>query len=128
MFLSRVRLHSSPFVLKPSESVMFNNTIIFSFLIGFLFSASLNSTLSLAAESFTSSNCLTVYQEGGAEAVIQSPRCAASVTYAPRRSHGHSNCQVATLQGRRKFQEDRAVCATGIKIPFLGKISPLMIF
>lgn len=90
-----------------------------------LFFASINNSTVLPAESSSSSssssNCLTVYQEGGAEAVIRSPRCAASVPYSPRRSHGQSNCQIATLQGRRSFQEDRAVCAIGIKIPFLER-------
>ena len=67
-----------------------------------------------------SSTCLTVYKEGGAPAVFQSPKCPrwtlpnyGSTTTAP--------CQMAILQGRRKSQEDRTLCALDIRIPFLSR-------
>ncbi|XP_030946649.1 uncharacterized protein LOC115971098 isoform X1 [Quercus lobata] len=68
-----------------------------------------------------SSTCVTVYKEGGAPAVFQSPKCPrwtlpnyGSTTTAP--------CQMAILQGRRKSQEDRTLCALDIRIPFPGKM------
>ncbi|KAL3849901.1 hypothetical protein ACJIZ3_011783 [Penstemon smallii] len=72
----------------------------------------------VAGESLT---CLTVYREGGAPAVFQSPKC-------PRWSHSNfksnpdraATCQSAMLQGRRKSQEDRTLCACDLSIPFPG--------
>lgn len=69
-----------------------------------------------------SSTCLTVYKEGGAPAVFQSPKC-------PRWTHSDyasysrstSRCQTAMLQGRRKSLEDRTLCALDLRIPFPGK-------
>ncbi|GKU86510.1 hypothetical protein SLEP1_g1023 [Rubroshorea leprosula] len=71
-----------------------------------------------------SSTCLTVYKEGGAPAVFQSPKC-------PRwklpahdsraRAATTTRCQSAMLQGRRKSLEDRILCALDIYIPFLTK-------
>lgn len=71
-----------------------------------------------------SSKCLTVYKEGGAPAVFQSPKC-------PRwklPDYGseqwsklpNARCQTALHQGRRKSQEDRVLCALDIHIPFPG--------
>ncbi|XP_078429924.1 putative protein phosphatase 2C 76 [Wolffia australiana] len=72
------------------------------------------------------STCLTVYKEGGAPAVFRSPRCPKWALY-HEEDHGRgrrygpaSNCQLAMHQGRRRSQEDRAVCAFGIRIPFIG--------
>ncbi|KAL9357866.1 hypothetical protein Peur_051119 [Populus x canadensis] len=75
-----------------------------------------------------SSTCLTVYKEGGAAAVFQSPKCPRwnlpnydsrprSTATAPS-----SLCQSAMLQGRRKSQEDRTLCALDFRIPFPGKV------
>uniref|UniRef100_A0A1J3K1H9 PPM-type phosphatase domain-containing protein n=1 Tax=Noccaea caerulescens TaxID=107243 RepID=A0A1J3K1H9_NOCCA len=71
-----------------------------------------------------SSTCLTIYKEGGAPAVFQSPKC-------PRwnlrnwgsrtRSSGGGRCHTAAIQGRRKYQEDRLLCALDLRIPFPGK-------
>ncbi|BBH10266.1 Protein phosphatase 2C family protein [Prunus dulcis] len=69
-----------------------------------------------------SSTCLTVYKEGGAPAVFQSPKC-------PRWTHSDyasysrstSRCQTAMLQGHRKSLEDRTLCALDLRIPFPGK-------
>ncbi|KAK4407179.1 putative protein phosphatase 2C 51 [Sesamum angolense] len=66
--------------------------------------------------------CLTVYKEGGAPAVFQSPRCPrwtlSSFKSQPNRQSGA--CQSAMLQGRRKSQEDRIHCALDLRIPFPG--------
>nr|GLL42673.1 hypothetical protein DM860_011942 [Ipomoea trifida] len=71
-----------------------------------------------------SSTCLTVYEEGGAPAVFQSPKCPRwklpSYGSKPRYQSPAANCQTALHQGRRKQQEDRAICALDIRVPFLG--------
>ncbi|CAH8349398.1 unnamed protein product [Eruca vesicaria subsp. sativa] len=67
-----------------------------------------------------SSTCLTVYKQGGAPAVFQSPKCPRWNW--PSRSHsrtgGDARCHTASLQGRRKYQEDRLLCALDLRIPF----------
>lgn len=86
-----------------------------------------------------SATCLAVYREGGAPAVFQSAHCPRWTLLAPsagsggegdgdRRSSSSSppppphprGCHVAVDRGRRRSQEDRAVCALGIRIPFIG--------
>ena len=71
-----------------------------------------------------SSTCLTVYKEGGAPAVFQSPKCPRwkLSNYGPdsRTTTTMARCQSAMLQGRRKSQEDRILCALDIRIPFPG--------
>lgn len=68
-----------------------------------------------------SSTCLTVYKEGGAPAVFQSPKCPrwklSDYNSPPRTT---SRCQSAMRQGRRKSQEDRTLCALDLHIPFPG--------
>ncbi|XP_031287144.1 uncharacterized protein LOC116145851 isoform X3 [Pistacia vera] len=68
-----------------------------------------------------SSTCLTVYKEGGAPAVFQSPKCPRwklpNYDSRPRTTH---RCQSAMLLGRRKSQEDRTLCALDLHIPFPG--------
>ncbi|KAK6141570.1 hypothetical protein DH2020_024671 [Rehmannia glutinosa] len=77
----------------------------------------------VAGESLT---CLTVYKEGGAPAVFQSPKCPRWTlsNFKPqnsRRSRSPSaTCQSAMLQGRRKSQEDRTLCVFDLRIPFPG--------
>uniref|UniRef100_A0A0E0RA86 protein-serine/threonine phosphatase n=1 Tax=Oryza rufipogon TaxID=4529 RepID=A0A0E0RA86_ORYRU len=85
-----------------------------------------------------SATCLAVYREGGAPAVFQSAHCPRWTLLAPsagsggegdgdRRSSSSSppppphprGCHVAVDRGRRRSQEDRAVCALGIRIPFI---------
>lgn len=65
-----------------------------------------------------SSTCLAVYKDGGAPAVFQSSKCPRwkLSNYAPTTSR----CQSAMLQGRRKSQEDRTLCALDMRIPFPG--------
>ncbi|XP_038717105.1 uncharacterized protein LOC120010391 isoform X2 [Tripterygium wilfordii] len=72
-----------------------------------------------------SSTCLAVYKEGGAPAVFQSPKCPRwkLTNYASRlRTSAPSRCQSAMLQGRRKYQEDRTLCALDIRVPFPARM------
>ena len=87
-----------------------------------------------------SATCLAVYREGGAPAVFLSAHFPRGTLLAPsagsggegdgdRRSSTSSSppppphprgCHVAVDRGRRRSQEDRAGCALGIRIPFIG--------
>uniref|UniRef100_A0A0E0MGN4 protein-serine/threonine phosphatase n=1 Tax=Oryza punctata TaxID=4537 RepID=A0A0E0MGN4_ORYPU len=90
---------------------------------------------SCAGESAT---CLAVYREGGAPAVFQSAHCPRWTLLPPAGGGGGGRegdgdqrsssspppphprgCHVAVDRGRRRSQEDRAVCALGIRIPFI---------
>ncbi|KAL7113000.1 hypothetical protein ACP275_04G035700 [Erythranthe tilingii] len=77
----------------------------------------------VAGESLT---CLTVYREGGAPAVFQSPKCPrwtlSNFKAQTNRRFGSPSpaCQSATLQGRRNSQEDRTLCVFDLRIPFPG--------
>ncbi|KAK4418314.1 putative inactive protein kinase [Sesamum alatum] len=73
----------------------------------------------VAGESLT---CLTVYKEGGAPAVFQSPRCPRWTlsNFKSQTDRQSGACQSAMLQGRRKSQEDRIHCALDLRIPFPG--------
>ncbi|XP_050897447.1 uncharacterized protein LOC127104300 [Lathyrus oleraceus] len=68
-----------------------------------------------------SSTCLTVYKNGGAPAVFQSPKCPRWRLFdydsSPRTA---TRCQSSMLQGRRKSQEDRTLCVLDVRIPFPG--------
>ncbi|CAN6439617.1 unnamed protein product [Victoria cruziana] len=68
-----------------------------------------------------SSNCLMVYKKGGAPAVFRSPKCA---RWRPPNEYRRADCHVASLQGRRQSQEDRAFCALNTRIPFPGSKGP----
>ncbi|XP_044486005.1 probable protein phosphatase 2C 51 isoform X2 [Mangifera indica] len=69
-----------------------------------------------------SSTCLTVYKEGGAPAVFQSPKCPRwKLPNYDSRSRTTRRCQSAMLMGRRKSQEDRTLCALDLHIPFPGR-------
>ncbi|XP_074349991.1 uncharacterized protein LOC141689547 isoform X2 [Apium graveolens] len=69
-----------------------------------------------------SSTCLTVYKEGGAPAVFQSPKCPRwklPEYSSNRRSRSPiATCQVALHQGRRRAQEDRLICNLDVRVPF----------
>ncbi|GMN48860.1 hypothetical protein TIFTF001_018029 [Ficus carica] len=71
-----------------------------------------------------SSTCLTLYREGGAPAVFQSPKCPRwkLSDYPSSPSPSTERCQLAMLQGRRFYQEDRALCALDLRIPFPGAV------
>ncbi|XP_047315868.1 uncharacterized protein LOC124919630 [Impatiens glandulifera] len=81
--------------------------------LGFLFAV----TSDIFAESPA---CLTVYKEGGAPAVFQSPKCPRWKLLEYVSSPGTARCQTAMHQGRRPSQEDRTLCALDIRIPFPG--------
>uniref|UniRef100_A0A7N2N705 PGG domain-containing protein n=1 Tax=Quercus lobata TaxID=97700 RepID=A0A7N2N705_QUELO len=70
-----------------------------------------------------SSTCVMVYKEGGAPAVLQSPKCPRWTlsnygSIITTTSSSTASCQSTILQGRRKSQEDRILCALDIRIPF----------
>ncbi|KAL2323517.1 hypothetical protein Fmac_027896 [Flemingia macrophylla] len=70
-----------------------------------------------------SSTCLTVYKNGGAPAVFQSPKCPrwklSDYYDSPPRTT--ARCQTSMLQGRRSSLEDRVLCVLDLHIPFPGK-------
>ncbi|XP_050897405.1 probable protein phosphatase 2C 51 [Lathyrus oleraceus] len=63
----------------------------------------------------------TVYKNGGAPPVFQSPKCPRWRLFdydsSPRTA---TRCQSSMLQGRRKSQEDRTLCVLDVRIPFPG--------
>ncbi|CAL9245283.1 unnamed protein product [Arabidopsis halleri] len=74
----------------------------------------------VAAESSTT--CLSIYKHGGAPAVFRSPNCPLWNLQNRRSfSSSTSRCHTAAIQGRRKYQEDRLLCALDLRIPFPGK-------
>ncbi|XP_072990373.1 uncharacterized protein [Typha latifolia] len=84
------------------------------FLLGFLLLVG-----SIPPSSGESLTCLTVYREGGAPAVFKSAKCPRWTLLADELRRSPPECQVSIHQGRRRSQEDRAVCALGLRIPFL---------
>ncbi|XP_062178306.1 probable protein phosphatase 2C 51 isoform X3 [Alnus glutinosa] len=66
-------------------------------------------------------SCMMTYDEGGVFAVLESPECSEWVLSAGSPQNQTVKCQSATLQGHRKYQEDRIVCHLHMKIPLLGK-------
>ncbi|KAJ4848091.1 hypothetical protein Tsubulata_047021 [Turnera subulata] len=58
-------------------------------------------------------SCMMEYDRGGAPAVYASPECGRRWVLSRGFIHNHTflhNCQFATLQGRREYQEDRVAC------------------
>ena len=68
-----------------------------------------------------SSTCLSVYNEGGAPAVLNSPKCPRWELSDHRPPPRNPKCQFAVRQGRRPYQEDRVICALDLRLPFPGK-------
>ncbi|KZV22526.1 hypothetical protein F511_09048 [Dorcoceras hygrometricum] len=68
--------------------------------------------------------CLTVYREGGAPAVFQSPKCprwkTSTFKSGTKTQSSGATCQSAMLRGRRKTMEDRTLCSFELRIPFPG--------
>ncbi|GKC46817.1 probable protein phosphatase 2C 51, partial [Tanacetum coccineum] len=65
----------------------------------------------------TYSSCMTAYNSGGAPAVLDStPDCASHfmVDFFKKSTH---DCEFATLQGYRKYQEDRVSCNLHLRLP-----------
>lgn len=70
-------------------------------------------------------SCMMAYDEGGAAAVFRSPECP---DWKPKPIQNQTlNCQFATMQGWREYQEDRVSCDLDLKIPFLGTISNFLV-
>ncbi|KAI3799669.1 hypothetical protein L1987_34968 [Smallanthus sonchifolius] len=66
---------------------------------------------------------VTVYKEGGAPAVFQSPECpgwSLPKHHDSKRPSTTGRCQSATRQGRRKYLQDRTFCTVDLRIPFPG--------
>ncbi|XP_061338124.1 uncharacterized protein LOC133284991 isoform X2 [Gastrolobium bilobum] len=83
------------------------------FALGFLLSATIPFSRG------ESSTCLTVYKNGGAPAVFQSPKCPRwKLTDYDSPPQTTARCQSAMLQGRRNSQEDRTLCVLDVRIPF----------
>ncbi|KAL4588136.1 hypothetical protein LXL04_001016 [Taraxacum kok-saghyz] len=69
-----------------------------------------------------SSSCMIAYDDGGAPAVLQSSGCAVQWRFLVESLKNSSkNCEFASLQGHRKYQEDRVACNLDIRIPLIGK-------
>ncbi|XP_063946285.1 probable protein phosphatase 2C 51 isoform X2 [Daucus carota subsp. sativus] len=69
-------------------------------------------------------SCMMAYDEGGAPAVFQSLECPQWDFPAKILQNQTDNCQFATIQGYRDYQEDRVTCNLDFKIPVLGKNGP----
>ncbi|KAG6489658.1 hypothetical protein ZIOFF_050934 [Zingiber officinale] len=76
---------------------------------------------SIPPNSGESLTCLSVYREGGAPAVFHSAKCPRWTLLPDSHRLPPPNCQAAVHQGRRRSQEDRVVCALGMRIPFAGR-------
>ncbi|GER24868.1 protein phosphatase 2C family protein [Striga asiatica] len=81
------------------------------FIISFLFSV-------LYAVHEVSVSCMMAYEEGGALAVFSSPECSQWVFSPKSFENSTQNCDYATHQGRREYQEDRVTCNLDMKLPF----------
>ena len=68
-------------------------------------------------------SCMMAYDEGGVSSVLEAPQCSEWVLSTGSLQNKTVNCQSATLQGRRKYQEDCIVCHLDMKIPRLGSLS-----
>ncbi|PIA45708.1 hypothetical protein AQUCO_01600146v1 [Aquilegia coerulea] len=107
---------------------MKKKAVLGSIVLGFfvlLCSSSLLSCSQFESFEIPSSTCLKVYKEGGAPAVFQSIDCTRLNLSTEENviKKQLENCQKQhsfKLQGRRKYQEDRTVCALDLKIPFHG--------
>lgn len=66
-------------------------------------------------------SCMMAYDEGGISSVLESPECSEWVLSTGSLQNKTVNCQSATLQGHREYQEDRILCHLDLKIPRLGK-------
>nr|GMD73023.1 probable protein phosphatase 2C 51 isoform X1 [Ipomoea batatas] len=66
-------------------------------------------------------SCMRAYDEGGAPAFFRLPECPQWILLASpeKKALKEGNCQFATLQGHRKYQEDRVICYPNVTIPVL---------
>ncbi|KAK2987136.1 hypothetical protein RJ640_019696 [Escallonia rubra] len=68
-------------------------------------------------------SCKTIYEEGGAPAVFDSPDCDDQIFLTRFLENQTVNCEFSTSQGRRKYQEDRMACNLDLQTPFVGAAS-----
>ncbi|KAL3647833.1 hypothetical protein CASFOL_008801 [Castilleja foliolosa] len=66
-------------------------------------------------------SCMMSYEEGGAAAVFSSPECPRWFYSAKSSKNITGNCDFATLQGHREYQEDRVTCNLDMKLPLSGE-------
>ena len=94
-------------------------------MVGFKMSLLLLGILFIAIPSSygVSVSCMMAYDEGGISSVLESPECSEWVLSTGSLQNKTVNCQSATLQGRREYQEDRILCHLDLKIPRLATLS-----
>ncbi|KAK6164636.1 hypothetical protein DH2020_001500 [Rehmannia glutinosa] len=66
-------------------------------------------------------SCMMAYEEGGAPAVYSSLECPQWVFSSKSSENLTRNCNFATNQGHREYQEDRVTCNLDMKLPFSGE-------
>ncbi|XP_019164735.1 PREDICTED: probable protein phosphatase 2C 51 [Ipomoea nil] len=66
-------------------------------------------------------SCMRAYDEGGAPAFFGLPECPQWILLASpeKKALKEGSCQFATLQGHKKYQEDRVICYPNVTIPVL---------
>ncbi|KAF8388112.1 hypothetical protein HHK36_026778 [Tetracentron sinense] len=99
-------------IFSVNATVTMRGLKIFLVLLGFLLFA-------VPSSNGESSSCLRAYEEGGAAAVFESPEC--PYWHLSSFQRNTLNCQFSTLQGRRRYQEDRVSCDLDLQIPFPGR-------
>ncbi|XP_071721292.1 probable protein phosphatase 2C 51 [Rutidosis leptorrhynchoides] len=67
------------------------------------------------------SSCMIAYNDGGAPAVLQSLECTTAIQWVESFKKSTKDCDFASLQGHRQYQEDRVTCIHNIKLPLIGK-------
>lgn len=64
--------------------------------------------------------CTLTYANHGSSMMAYEEGGAPQFAFSAESSNSTKNCQFATLQGRREYQEDRVVCNLDLKLPFSG--------
>lgn len=63
--------------------------------------------------------CFKAYDKAGASSLLDSPDCHQWLLASHILPTTNQNCEFATIQGHRDYQEDRVACNLSIKLPFL---------
>ncbi|KAL8530487.1 hypothetical protein ACS0TY_007506 [Phlomoides rotata] len=77
-------------------------------------------TIVYAADHGVTVSCMMAYEEGGAPAVFNSLECS-HWGFSTESTNSTKNCEFATRQGHRQYQEDRVTCNLDLKLPFSGE-------
>ncbi|KAK3003296.1 hypothetical protein RJ639_018520 [Escallonia herrerae] len=72
-------------------------------------------------------SCKTIYEQGGAPAVFDSPDCDNQIFLTRFPENQTVNCEFSTNQGRRRYQEDRIACNLDLQTPFIGNFWTIII-